>query len=215
MLVDVGADAGADAGKGTGLNQSYGLLDPSNSTLVSRIFDDLGRAIVLSTPASAGEGGGNGNGNENGDGTRVSPTQARILADAHTHRGYLLLRAARLKEANAKKAKNLKAKCTCTTKSGSEIWPKPGSGSVFESESKPGELGNENQHTGSRNVQEEGCCCRVLDKEPQRLEELASRDFFLGGRYGNRVAGELAVRTNPYAKMCGEIVRGAMGREMG
>jgi hypothetical protein len=49
----------------------------------------------------------------------------------------------------------------------------------------------------------------------EQLEELASKDFFLGGRYGNKIARELSVKTNPYAKMCGEIVKEAMAREMG
>lgn len=46
------------------------------------------------------------------------------------------------------------------------------------------------------------------------LEEMASVDFALGGRYGNPVAKQLAVHTNPYAKMCGAIVRDAMRAEI-
>ena len=53
---------------------------------------------------------------------------------------------------------------------------------------------------------------RVLRKE--RLEEMASRDFALGGRYGDRLAKEMAVKTNPYAKMCGAIVKEAMREEI-
>lgn len=37
----------------------------------------------------------------------------------------------------------------------------------------------------------------------------------MGGRYGNEVAREMAKGTNPYAKLCGEIVREAMRAEMG
>jgi hypothetical protein len=47
-----------------------------------------------------------------------------------------------------------------------------------------------------------------------RLEEMASHDFFLGGRYGNKAAQQLAVQTNPYAKMCGAIVKEAMRKEV-
>ncbi len=36
----------------------------------------------------------------------------------------------------------------------------------------------------------------------------------MGGRYGNDVAREMAVRTNPYAKLCGNIVKEAMRGEM-
>jgi hypothetical protein len=53
---------------------------------------------------------------------------------------------------------------------------------------------------------------RGLRKE--RLEEMASRDFALGGRYGDRLAKEMAVKTNPYAKMCGAIVKEAMREEI-
>jgi hypothetical protein len=47
-----------------------------------------------------------------------------------------------------------------------------------------------------------------------QLEEMASRDFFFGGRYGNKVAQQLSVQTNPYAKMCGAIVKEAMRKEV-
>jgi len=46
------------------------------------------------------------------------------------------------------------------------------------------------------------------------LEEMASRDFMLGGRYGNGDARQMAVKTNPYAKMCGAIVKEAMRKEL-
>ena len=47
------------------------------------------------------------------------------------------------------------------------------------------------------------------------FEGAASRDFALGGRYGNDIAKGLAVSTNPTAKLCGEIVREAMKKEYG
>lgn len=47
------------------------------------------------------------------------------------------------------------------------------------------------------------------------FEEAASRDFALGGRFGNEVAKALAVATNPTAKLCGQIVREAMKKEYG
>ena len=46
------------------------------------------------------------------------------------------------------------------------------------------------------------------------LAEAASRDFFMGGRYGNEVAKGLAVHTNPTAKLCGQMVKDAMRREL-
>ena len=45
------------------------------------------------------------------------------------------------------------------------------------------------------------------------FEENASRDFLLGGRYGNEVAKALAVSANPTAKLCGEMVKEAMRKE--
>jgi hypothetical protein len=45
------------------------------------------------------------------------------------------------------------------------------------------------------------------------FEESASRDFVVGGRYGNEIAKALAVSTNPTAKLCGEMVKEAMRKE--
>ncbi|KAH7411667.1 hypothetical protein DE146DRAFT_602240 [Phaeosphaeria sp. MPI-PUGE-AT-0046c] len=50
--------------------------------------------------------------------------------------------------------------------------------------------------------------------EKGELEELASKDFAGAARYGDEVAREMSVRTNPYAKMCGAIVRNALKEEM-
>ncbi|QSZ33187.1 hypothetical protein DSL72_002773 [Monilinia vaccinii-corymbosi] len=47
------------------------------------------------------------------------------------------------------------------------------------------------------------------------FEEAASKDFMTGGRYGNEIAKALAVSANPTAKLCGDMVRQAMMREMG
>ncbi|KAF9869338.1 hypothetical protein CkaCkLH20_13205 [Colletotrichum karsti] len=47
------------------------------------------------------------------------------------------------------------------------------------------------------------------------FEEAASRDFAMGGRYGNEIAKGLAVSTNPTAKLCGQMVREAMKKEYG
>ncbi|ETS77518.1 hypothetical protein PFICI_11392 [Pestalotiopsis fici W106-1] len=47
------------------------------------------------------------------------------------------------------------------------------------------------------------------------FETAASRDFALGGKYGNDIAKGLAVATNPTAKLCGQMVREAMKKEYG
>jgi hypothetical protein len=46
-----------------------------------------------------------------------------------------------------------------------------------------------------------------------RLEEEGSRCFFMAGLYGSEIGRTMAVRTNPYARLCGGIVREAMKRE--
>jgi tetratricopeptide (TPR) repeat protein len=48
----------------------------------------------------------------------------------------------------------------------------------------------------------------------EKLEEHASHDFGLAGRYGSDLARAMAVRTNPYSKMCGAIVQTALKKEM-
>lgn len=50
--------------------------------------------------------------------------------------------------------------------------------------------------------------------DSETLQEMASRDFALGGKYGNNTAKQLAVHTNPYAKLCGSIVKEALHREV-
>jgi hypothetical protein len=46
------------------------------------------------------------------------------------------------------------------------------------------------------------------------IEEIASEDFARGGRHGNTLGKQMAVRTNPYAKMCGAIVKDALQQEI-
>lgn len=55
---------------------------------------------------------------------------------------------------------------------------------------------------------------QLRDLSSAQLEESASRDFALGGRYGNKTAQSLAVKTNPYAKLCGSIVKEALQKEI-
>jgi hypothetical protein len=124
------------------------LFLPENSDIATRLFADLDQAITLAKPSSPN--------------SPISPLQARILADAHTHRGYLLLKAAKIEPEKRKQ--------------GGLVW--------------------------------------LRRLESDQLEQMASVDFFSGGRYGNKAAQQLAVQTNPYAKMCGAIVREAMRKEV-
>ncbi|KAI1932600.1 hypothetical protein LOZ65_000589 [Ophidiomyces ophidiicola] len=123
---------------------------PSTPTPATQLFSDLADTITLLTP--------------NLPTSPISPLQARLLASAHTHRAYILYKAARI-ETSAEDRKD----------------------------------------TLPQTLQ---------DASNERLEEMASFDFQAGGRYGNPVAKQMAVHTNPYAKMCGAIVKDAMQAEI-
>lgn len=124
---------------------------PSDSmgSVLETVIDDLNNAIRLATPASPSDA--------------VSPSQAKLLAQAHTQRATLFY-------AKSKHAKGREAKS-------SSFRPLEGYGA-------------------------------------EDLEDACATDFFLGGRYGNDISKAMAVHTNPYAKMCGSIVREAMQREL-
>jgi len=130
------------------------LTTPSTTTT---ILTDLATAIHLSTPQNPL--------------APISPSDARVLSSAHTHRGYLLLRAA-----------SEPSFLTLLTTLPLQDLHLP--------------ITNTNQLT------------------PETLEELASKDFSIAGRYGNKTAQTLAVKTNPYAKLCGQIVKEALHREI-
>ncbi|KAI1618686.1 hypothetical protein EDD36DRAFT_39377 [Exophiala viscosa] len=121
---------------------------PQSSETVAEILQDIAKAVSLATPTQPT--------------SAINSLDARVLASAHTHRGYLLLLASKSEDN-----------------------------------------------------------CRMLDAVPglkdlsrENLEEAASRELSLGGRYGNETARQLAVKTNPYAKLCGSIVREALTKEI-
>lgn len=128
------------------IGEGTDLFLPQNNDLTARALSDLNKTISLASPSSPAD--------------PVSDLQASLLSKAHTHRGYILLKA-------------------------SQAASQPGS-------ALPTELSGMNN---------------------EELEEMFSKDFFLGGRYGNKIARELSVRTNPYAKMCGAIVKEAIRKE--
>ena len=74
-----------------------------------------------------------------------------------------------------------------------------------------GELGEEQDREGGELGEADGS----KFENAQELEQRASHDFFLGGRYGNPIARAMAVQINPSAKLCGAIVQEAMRREYG
>ena len=52
------------------------------------------------------------------------------------------------------------------------------------------------------------------EEDHERLEGYASHDFAMAGKYGSELGRAMAVRTNPYAKLCGAIVQTALKKEM-
>ncbi|KAF4633260.1 hypothetical protein G7Y89_g4866 [Cudoniella acicularis] len=74
-------------------------------------------------------------------------------------------------------------------------------------------------HLTAKRLSLKGADLRIEDGREEKqwktveFEEHASRDFVMGGRYGNEIAKALAVSANPTAKLCGEMVREAMRKE--
>jgi hypothetical protein len=60
----------------------------------------------------------------------------------------------------------------------------------------------------------EGATHVLGGKGAEEVEEMARVDFREGKRWGSEVAGEMDVKMNPVRKMCGEIVREAMVRDL-
>lgn len=125
------------------------LFTSEHSHTTAQLLQDLGEAIDHATPSTPHQA--------------VSEHQAKVLAAAHTHRGFLLLKATDL-------ARN--------------------------------------------GIPLEGASEQLRSASADQIEELASRDFAVGGRYGDKMAQQMSVKTNPYAKMCGAIVKEAMRKEM-
>lgn len=125
------------------------IFTRENSNTSSQILQDLSHGIDNASPTSPHQ--------------PVSDHQAGVLAAGHTHRGFLLLKAAEMKR----------------------------KGDVLHGTGK-----------------------RLQNATAVQIEEMASVDFAAGGRYGNKMAQEMSVKTNPYAKMCGAIVKEAMQKDM-
>jgi len=125
-----------------------GLFTPDHAEASEQLLKDLQQGIQLAEPKSSDQ--------------EPSTHQTTVLAAAHTHRGFLLLKIADI-------------------------------------------IRNGEQVHGVNEA--------VKSASAETIEEQASRDFAAGGQYGNKEAREMAVRTNPYAKMCGAIVKEALKKE--
>lgn len=151
------------------------------------IWRDLGRAIELAG-AEAGEGtDGGGEAEQERRRRERERERERVLSQAYTQRGWLVWRLSK--------------------RSASSVEPpssNSGTGSVGQ--------GNSNESEDGQSMA--GIPVELQGLNQTELEEWASRDFERGGRYGNKAAAEMARATNPYARLCGSIVEGAMRREM-
>ncbi|CRG84015.1 hypothetical protein PISL3812_01359 [Talaromyces islandicus] len=154
MLIQASSSSAADSENSN--TKDNALFLPNYADSATRLWSDLTQAITLSTPSQQT--------------ASVSPAQARLLSNAHTHRGYILLKAAKIRKET------------------------------------PQEAGENITKGGPQQLR------KISTRD--ELEEMASRDFFQAGRYGNDVAREVSVQTNPYAKMCGTIVKEALRKEI-
>jgi hypothetical protein len=144
------------------IDKDAAIFHPENKDLATRLLSDLSKAISLASPISTGT---------NQNITSVSSVQYSLLSNTHMHRGYLLLKA--------------------------------------------GKIRKEEEEDTNHGHQERGGPEQLLSiTSRDQLEEMASQDFFEAGRYGNEVAKQLSVGTNPYAKMCGAIVKEALKKEI-
>ncbi|KAI8366768.1 uncharacterized protein BYT42DRAFT_587821 [Radiomyces spectabilis] len=55
---------------------------------------------------------------------------------------------------------------------------------------------------------------RAILRRQQGDLAAAQRDFEMGAKYGNSIARTIAVRENPYAKMCNQVMMEVMNREL-
>lgn len=157
----------------------------------SGVWGDLARAIELVREAGRGREG------------RVSKVEAGVAAKALVQRAVLL----------RKYARGLAQPPSETTPSSS---PNPNLDDL-PSHSAPPPRPKEQQPSPSDQSERSP---RWLPLELQGLdhdavEAFARRDLETAGRYGDEGARDLAVRLNPYAKLCGNVVREAMRGEMG
>lgn len=163
----------------------------SGAVAESGVWADLTRAIALVREAGRETGG------------RVSKTEAGVAAKALVQRALLLRKYARGLAQSPSNA--------------------PLSSSLQERDPSPNNLTLHStplpaQQQPSPSGQFE-CSPRLLPLELQGLdhdaiEAFVRRDLEAAGRYGDEGARDLAVRLNPYAKLCGDVVREAMRREM-
>ena len=128
--------------------------------------------------------------NSSRDQVQVSKHDASVLSKAYTQRAWLLWKLAKASPVNAPAASSPAEELRKEADERDDL-------AIKEPSSRRSQLP-----------------AQLLGLSREDLEEFASRDFAMGGMYGNESARSMAVRTSPYAKLCGAIVKEAMKEEM-
>ena len=161
----------------------------------SGLWADLERAIALAGGGGAGAVAGKGAGRIRG---KVSPAEARVLAKAHAQRGGLVLKCAAAVAAPISDSVSSAMRAQADGLAGCPTTP-----------DEPGEREGEDPL-----ISDIWLPPSLRGLSTKALEDFARGEFEEAARYGEGAVGEVARRLNPYAKLCGGVVREAMRGEM-
>ena len=185
--------------------QATRLLLGDDLRVNENVWTDLSTAITLLARGDEASASAS-NSSRKAPPTQVSKHEASVLGKAHTQRAWLLWKLVK------------KSTSSCSSASSSSASPpspsvkKEKKGSPLEEnnakEDDPTVANPSPSSSTTPNSQQLPAQLRGLRRADR--EEMASRDFAMGARYGDEDARAMAVRTSPYAKLCGEIVKEAM-----
>lgn len=165
--------------------QAVRLLLGDDLRVNESVWTDLSTAIALISGGAAE----NSTLERSRGQTQVSKHEASVLSKAYTQRAWLLWKLAKASPTDAAPASSPDAERR-----------KPANDdflTVQDPSSKQGQFP-----------------AQLLGLSCHDLEEMASRDFAMGGLYGDESARSMAVKTSPYAKLCEAIVKEAMKEDM-
>ena len=165
--------------------QAMRLLLGDDLRVNEGVWTDLSTAIAL-------VGGPEKESTLNRAQAQVSKHEASVLSKAYTQRAWLLWKLAKVSPAKVLPSTSAPKEGSRKEAAEDDLFAKKSSSSSKQSK-LPAQL-----HGLSR----------------EELEEMASRDFAMGGMYGDEGARAMAVRTSPYAKLCGQMVKEAMKGDM-
>jgi len=189
-----------DAQTSTPNNSPWHQQQQQQVASIAQTLADLATAIKLASPRSQA--------------AAVSPQQARILANAWTQRGAVYLSVARgLKGAGLDRLPDVvlasSASGTATSAASASASAAAAGDASAEAEAWEGEGEMEYGFAREDGAEEWKGWDRV------RFEEEGSRCFYVAGLYGSEVGRAMAVMANPYARLCGAIVKEAIRGESG